>query len=120
MVCLRVRAPLNTLGRSAVTIRSCCRTVSQDVTFALRQFRRSPGFAIAAIVTLALGIGATTAIFALVDGILVRRLPFPDRDRLVAINTLEFPGGALTTNPAAGDRGIEPLFCILREQPYYG
>lgn len=78
-------------------------TVSQDVTFALRQFRRSPGFAIAAIVTLALGIGATTAIFTLVDGILLRPLPFPDRDRLVAVNTLEFPPGALTTNPAAGE-----------------
>lgn len=78
-------------------------TVSQDVTFALRQFRRSPGFAIAAIVTLALGIGTTTAIFTLVDGILLRPLPFPDRDRLVAINTLEFPPGVLTTNPAAGE-----------------
>jgi predicted permease len=78
-------------------------TVSQDVTFALRQFRRSPGFAIAAIVTLALGIGATTAIFTLVDGILLRPLPFPDRDRLVAINTLEFPTGVPTTNPAAGE-----------------
>jgi predicted permease len=78
-------------------------TVSQDVTFALRQFRRSPGFAIAAIVTLALGIGSATAIFTLVDGILVRPLPFPDRDRLVAINTLEFPPGVLTTNPAAGE-----------------
>jgi putative ABC transport system permease protein len=76
-------------------------TVSRDVTFALRQFRRSPGFAVAAIVTLALGIGATTAIFTLVDGILLRPLPFPDRDRLVAINTLEFPPGVPTTNPAA-------------------
>jgi putative ABC transport system permease protein len=78
-------------------------TVSQDVTFALRQFRRSPGFAIAAIVTLALGIRATTAIFTLADGILLRPLPFPDRDRLVAINTLGFPPGVLTTNPAAGE-----------------
>ena len=78
-------------------------TVSQDVIFALRQFRRSPGFAIAAIVTLALGIGATTAIFTLVYGILLRPLPFPNRDRLIAINTLEFPPGVPITNPAAGD-----------------
>src|ERR1700733_6205382 len=78
-------------------------TVSQDLTFSLRQFRRSPGFAIAAIVTLALGIGATTAIFTLVDGILLRPLPFPDHDRLVAINTLEFPAGVPTANPAAGE-----------------
>jgi hypothetical protein len=80
-------------------------SVSQDVTFALRRFRRSPGFAIAEIVTLALGIGATTAIFTLVE-ILLRPLPFPDRDRLVAITTLEFPPGVLTTNPAAGERKI--------------
>ncbi len=58
----------------------------------------SPGFAIAAIVTLALGIGATTAIFTLVDGILLQPLPFPDRDRLIATNTLGFPPGVPTTN----------------------
>ena len=52
-------------------------TVRQDLTFAVRQFRRSPGFAVTAVLTLALGIGATTAIFSLIDGILLRPLPFP-------------------------------------------
>ncbi|MBZ5687984.1 MAG: ABC transporter permease [Acidobacteriia bacterium] len=77
-------------------------TLRQDLTFALRQFRRSPGFAISTIITLAFGMGATTAIFTLVDGILLRPLPFPTRERLVAINTLEFPPGTPTDKPEAG------------------
>jgi len=77
---------------------------AQDVSFAMRQFRRSPGFVVAVVATLALGIGATTAIFSLVDGILLRPLPFPGAERLVAIDTLEFPRGVAGTNPAAGNR----------------
>lgn len=75
----------------------------QDVIFAMRQFRRSPGFVAAVVVTLALGVGATTAIFSLVDGILLRPLPFPHSDRLMAIDTLEFPPGVALTNPAAAN-----------------
>jgi putative ABC transport system permease protein len=73
----------------------------QDIRFAVRQFRRNPAFTVAVILTLALGIGATTAIFSLVDGILLRPLPFPGADRLVAISTLEFPPGISPTNTAA-------------------
>jgi len=73
-------------------------TFLSDLTFALRQLRRSPGFAASAIITLALGIGATTAIFTLVDGILLRPLPFPKSERLVAIDTMQFPPGAPTDN----------------------
>ncbi len=76
-------------------------TVLQDLTFALRQFRRSPGFAVTAVLTLALGVGTTTAIFSLIDGVLLRPLPFPHADQLVAIDTLEFPPGAAPTNLAA-------------------
>src|SRR5262249_19920154 len=54
-----------------------------DVKFAMRQMRRSPAFTLVAAITLALGIGANTAIFALVDATLLRPLPFPDPDRLV-------------------------------------
>jgi putative ABC transport system permease protein len=79
------------------------RAASQDVTFAIRQFRRSPGFALTVVLTLALGIGSTTAIFSLVDGILLQPLPFPGADRLVAIDTLEFPPGVAATNPAAAN-----------------
>ncbi|MGC2450358.1 MAG: ABC transporter permease [Candidatus Sulfotelmatobacter sp.] len=75
----------------------------QDLIFAIRQLRRSPSFAASAIVTLTLGIGSTTAIFSLVDGILLRPLPFPRADRLVAVETLEFPPGIAATNTAAAD-----------------
>ncbi|HME36367.1 MAG TPA: ABC transporter permease [Candidatus Sulfotelmatobacter sp.] len=78
-------------------------TVRQDLSFALRQFRRSPGFAVTAALTLGLGIGATTAIFSLVDGILLRPLPFPHADQLVAVSTLEFPPGVAPTNLSAAN-----------------
>jgi hypothetical protein len=56
-----------------------------DFRYALRLLTRNPGFAVAAVVTLALGIGATTAIFSVVDAVLLRPMPFPDADRLVMV-----------------------------------
>jgi macrolide transport system ATP-binding/permease protein len=60
-------------------------TLNRDVRYALRQLRRSPGFTLTVVVTLALGIGANTAIFTLVQGILLRSLPVNDPSRLYRI-----------------------------------
>jgi predicted permease len=57
----------------------------QDLRFAVRNLRRQPGFAATALLTLALGIGATTAIFSVVNAIVLRPLPYPDADRIVAV-----------------------------------
>ena len=59
--------------------------LAQDVRFAFRQLGKAPGFTLTVVVTLALGIGATTAIFSLVEGILLRPLPFSDPERVVLL-----------------------------------
>src|ERR1700756_5870076 len=71
-----------------------------DLKFALRQLRNSFGFAITAVLMLAFGIGATTAIFSIVEGVLLRPLPFPDSDRLMVL------GDHLEGIQAGGDGGV--------------
>src|SRR5690242_17881371 len=61
-------------------------TVAQDVRFALRTLRRAPTFTVVAVLTLAVGIGANTAIFSAVDALILRPLPFPAADRLMSVS----------------------------------
>src|SRR2546430_3078938 len=64
-------------------------SVLQDLRYAVRKLVRAPGFTLVAVLTLALAVGATTAVFSLVDGVLLKSLPFRDPDRLVRVHSLE-------------------------------
>ena len=78
-------------------------TLVQDLRYAVRSLRRQPSFALTAILTLALGIGATTAIFSVVHAVIVRPLPFDRADRLVAIQNFWTERGARVQSVAAPD-----------------
>ena len=71
----------------------------RDALVGLRLLRRAPGFAVVAILTLAIGIGANTAIYSVLDAVLLRPLPYPDPDRLVMVNESRPDGGV---NNASG------------------
>src|SRR4029453_10190852 len=70
-----------------------------DVAYALRQLKASPGFTAVAVVTLALGIGANSAMFALADATLLKPLPFPEPDRLVMLSEPRAGGARSRVNP---------------------
>src|SRR5581483_7781523 len=73
----------------------------QDLRYALRKLRAAPAFTLAAVATLAIGIGATTAIFSTVNATLLRPLPYPHAENLIALRT-RYTDGRVTTGLIAG------------------
>ncbi len=91
------------------------RNLLQDVRFAMRQLRKDAGFTVMAVATLALGIGATTAVFSLVDTVLLHPLPFRAPDKLVALDTLSEPRGGKDAATLSQNTSY-PNFFDWREQ----
>jgi predicted permease len=86
--------------------------IRQDLGFAARTLRKNPGFALSALLTLGLGIGATTAVFTVLNGVLLRPLPYPNHDRLMSVWTTAVIGGkAQNELPFSA-----PNFADLRER----
>ena len=83
-------------------------TLIQDLRFGVRTLRRSPGFTLITVLTLALAIGATTAIFSVVYGVLLRPLPYPDPSRIMAIFEV--------TTRGTWNRLADPNFDDFRDQ----
>src|SRR6185312_10847325 len=81
-------------------------TLIRDIRFAVRSLIKRPAFTAVAIITLALGIGASTAVFSIVDGVLLRPLPYPQAERIVQLREVNAKGGKM--------QFAEPNFVDLR------
>src|ERR1700732_3775489 len=77
--------------------------MANELLQSLRGVRRNPGFALLSIVTLALGIGISTAVFTVVNGVLLQPLQFPQSDRIISINTMTAGRSTSGTRLTGGD-----------------
>src|SRR5690348_14050052 len=78
-------------------------TFTNQLRYAARMLRLNPGFSAVSIVTLGLGIGATTAMFSVLDGVVLKSLRYPDVDRIVAVNTRFIDEGRSKWRTTSGD-----------------
>src|ERR1051326_8226157 len=85
-------------------------TLIREIRVALRSLLKRPGFTLIAILTLALGIGASTAIFSVVDGVLLRPLPYPHAEQIVQLREVSQRGGRMAF--------AEPNFLDLRARSH--
>ena len=84
--------------------------LGQDLRFAMRQVYRTPGFSIAVVLTLALGIGVNSAVFSMVNGFMLRPLPYPDADRVASL-ILHMEGISARTG-----EGVDELLRVLGDR----
>src|SRR5438132_5563791 len=85
-------------------------TLIKDIRFGVRSLLARPGFTVLAVFTLALGIGACTAIFSVVDGVLLRPLPYPDAERIVQLREINSKGTQIAF--------AEPNFLDVRDRAH--
>jgi putative ABC transport system permease protein len=117
--------PLKLRDQSHEVIGFKFESVWQDVRYAIRQMLRSPGFTLAVVFTMALGIGANTAIFSVVRATLLRNLPYPHAEQIVSISDARTQGsstGGLVSVPRffdlmARSKSFDSLACFYFEHP---